>query len=143
MKVRKAVGAIVFNDSGDYLLVHKVKNSTDSIEVNGQWDFSKGGVEKEDLNYENAILRELTEETGSNKYEIIKRYEEKIEFNFPESHDYDCQITVMFLVKYLGNGDDLSSNDDEIDSVKIFTKREVIELIKLSETRDFLEKVKW
>ncbi|WP_330949449.1 NUDIX hydrolase [Virgibacillus sp. MG-45] len=59
--IRNAVGAIIFQGT-DFLLVHKVKISSLSSgneDIKGEWDFPKGGVEREDNSLEDAILREL------------------------------------------------------------------------------------
>lgn len=77
--IRKAVGAVIQYD-GKIMLVHKVKGTQGKIK--GVWDFPKGGIEAHDINLEQALLRELREETGSSKYVIIKRYNENVCFNF-------------------------------------------------------------
>lgn len=142
MKIRKAVGAVVFQDN-EYLLVHKVKSIDTKSNITGQWDFPKGGVYELDENLEAAILRELREETGSNNYNIISRFDKKICFTFPEGHRYDKQETVMFYIEYLGNRRELKSKDEEVDKVKFFSKDEVMNILKLEETQKFLSEVIW
>ena len=86
MKIRKAVGAII-KTGNKFILVHKVKimNSKNGPEdIPGRWDFPKGGVKSSDMNLNKAILRELKEETGSDQYKIIKEFNEKISFQFPQ-----------------------------------------------------------
>lgn len=80
--IRIAVGAIVQYNT-KFMLVHKVKGAQGRVK--GMWDFPKGGIEPDDTCFENALLRELKEETGSTKYEIIKQYDEKILFSFDKS----------------------------------------------------------
>lgn len=139
-KIRKAVGAVVFQND-EYLLVHKVKSITSKVNLAGQWDFPKGGVQESDEDLEIAILRELKEETGSDNYRIIKKFHEKICFVFPESHKYDRQETVMFYVEYLDDRGDLKPQDEEIEEVKFYSKDEVINILCLEETRKFLNEV--
>ena len=83
MKVRKAVGAIVTMGE-DYVLILKTKIHTTEgkKEIEGEWDFIKGGVEEEDSSFEEAILRELEEETGMKAFSVKKEFEEKISFKF-------------------------------------------------------------
>jgi putative (di)nucleoside polyphosphate hydrolase len=142
VKIRKAVGAIVFQNN-EYLLVHKVKSINAKTDIPGHWDFPKGGVEDSDKDLEAAVLRELKEETGSSKYIIVREYNEKINFIFPKGHKYDCQETHMFLVEYLGIKTDLKPQDEEISNVRFYNKDEIIRIIDLKETSMFLNKVVW
>jgi putative (di)nucleoside polyphosphate hydrolase len=80
MKIRKAVGAVVFQND-EYLLVHKVKSINGKANIAGHWDFPKGGVEESDRDFEAAIIRELKEETGSDNYRIINKFDKKICFS--------------------------------------------------------------
>lgn len=140
IKIRKAVGAIVFQDD-EYLLVHKVKSIDCNENIVGHWDFPKGGLKESDIDLETAILRELKEETGSNNYRIIKKFDKKICFVFPKTHKYDKQETVMFYVEYLGDRGDLKSQDDEIDYVKFYSKGEIMSVLCFEETREFLNEL--
>jgi putative (di)nucleoside polyphosphate hydrolase len=140
MKIRKAVGAVVFQKN-EYLLIHKVKNSNNNEDIIGHWDFPKGGVEELDKDLESAILRELKEETGATNYRIINRFETKICFSFPKAHEYDRQETVMFYVEYLGNREELKPEDKEIDIVRFFDKDELMGVLCHEETHKFLNEV--
>lgn len=136
MKIRNAVGAVVFQNN-EYLLVHKVKSIDVETDANGHWDLPKGGIQESDESLEAAILRELKEETGSTKYRIICRFDRKIYFSFSNTHKYDRQETDMFYVEYFGNREDLKSLDEEIDKVKFFRKNEVMSILCFEETREF------
>ncbi|MGE6259711.1 NUDIX hydrolase [Heyndrickxia sporothermodurans] len=81
MKTRRAIGVIILQDD-ECLLVKKVKVADLQTKF-GIWDFPKGGVEPNE-SLEQALFRELKEETGSNKYQIIKLFDEKITFPFDE-----------------------------------------------------------
>jgi putative (di)nucleoside polyphosphate hydrolase len=141
--VRKAVGAVIFQNE-EYLLVRKVKvmnGVNGSEDIAGHWDFPKGGVNASDESMEMALFRELKEETGSESYRIIKEFNKKICFEFPETHKYDCQETIMFLVEYLGDRTDLKSQDAEISMVEFFSKVEILNIICLEETIKFIREV--
>ncbi len=143
--IRKAVGAIVFKED-KFLLVHKVKvNGVNGKEnIKGEWDFVKGGIEDFDKDKKAAILRELLEETGSNKYKIIKEYSDKLNFDFDtetaKKLNYKSQMTTLFLVEYLGNGDDLKSNDEEIDKISFFKTPKLLNILSQDETKNFFIK---
>lgn len=138
MNVRKAVGAVVFQND-EYLLVHKVKSIVSNIHIEGQWDFPKGGIQETDRDLKTSILRELKEETGSTNYKIIKQFTRQISFSFPKTHKYDKQETIMFYVEYLGDKSDLKPLDDEVGEIKFFSKCELLNVIKLEETCEFLK----
>lgn len=142
VKIRKAVGAIVFQNN-EYLLVYKVKSIDAKTNIPGHWDFPKGGVNETDNDLEEAVLRELKEETGSDKYKILRKYNNKINFIFPKGHKYDKQETDMFLVEYLGDRTDLKPQDKEINEVRFYSKDELVNILHLAETRKFLDKIIW
>lgn len=142
--IRKAVGAIVIK-GGKFLLVHKVKmmDSKDGpTKINGVWDFSKGGVKPDETDLSKAVLRELKEETGSARYNILKRFDEKICFDFPlqiqKMLGFEKQETTMFLVEYNGDCSDIAPQDEEIDKVSFFSREETIERLAHDDSRDFL-----
>lgn len=146
MKIRKAVGAIV-KTGNRFILIHKVKimNSKNGPEDTlGRWDFPKGGVKSSDMNLNEAILRELKEETGSDQYKIITEFDEKISFKFPpdiqEKLGYQKQEVTMFLVEYTGDESDLQPQDEEIDNIALFSRDEVVDLISHKEPLEFFEK---
>lgn len=144
-KIRQAVGAIVFKDNM-YLLVHKVKlvnGKANKKDIEGYWDFVKGGVEEKDRDFEASVLRELKEETGSEDYQIINKFHSEICFDFPSDYIYSKQKTIMFYVKYTGDELVLKSQDAEIDEVKFFSRAEVIKLVKHMETSTFLKMTNW
>lgn len=140
MKTRQAVGAVVFQNE-EYLLVHKVKSINSNTDTIGHWDFPKGGTKESDKDLETAVLRELKEETGSDNYRIISRFDRKICFSFPKGHKYDRQETIMFHVEYLGDRGDLRPQDEEIDGVKFVSKSDLMRILCLKETREFLGEI--
>lgn len=139
--IRKAVGAIVIYDN-KYLLVNKIYNSSEGKSVPERWDFPKGGLIEGETT-DQALMRELLEETGTDQYEIIHRYDHQINFDFGLDHPYKKQETTMYCVKYLGLIGDLKCDGLEIDELDFFTKEEVLSKIELEETQEFLKENKW
>lgn len=145
-RIRHAVGAIV-QQGQEYLLVHKVK-VMDTLEgpksIPGMWDFPKGGVKPGEPLCE-AVLREVREETGGERYRIVKQFDETIDFAFDEgvrhTIGYDRQETSMFLLEYLGDRLELGSLDEEIDQVHFFSALEVCRHLAHQETKDYFVRV--
>ncbi|MGN7298902.1 NUDIX domain-containing protein [Ferdinandcohnia sp. SAFN-114] len=144
-KIRQAVGAIVSRDN-HLLLVHKTKINTriGTENIDGEWDFVKGGIEDSDVSPRDAILRELQEETGSTDFLIIKQFDEKIKFKFPEKMKkkigYDRQETTMFLVEFTGANCDLAPVDKEIADLQFIPEKEVGDKLTHEDTRSFFMK---
>lgn len=140
--IREAVGAIIIKDD-KFLLIHKTKINTSNgkEDIDGEWDFVKGKIEEYDNSKEDAILRELKEETGSDNYKILKKYNRDIKFNFnseiSKRINYSSQITTIFLVEYLGDNSDLTPVDNEIDMISFFTESELLKKLSHIETKDF------
>ncbi|GAB6437444.1 MULTISPECIES: NUDIX hydrolase [Bacillus] len=145
--IRQAVGAIILQHN-EFLLVHKVKISDIEGEYNlskGEWDFPKGGVKQTDDNLKSALLRELEEETGSKKFKVMKQFEDKICFEFPEELKvkigYEKQETTMFYVEYIGDRTDLYPKDNEINQVQFFKIQDVLKVLSHDDTKEFFEGV--
>lgn len=142
MKIRKAVGAIIrYEDK--YLLVRKVRSQSADQTIKPRWDFPKGGFDPNDKSLEDALIRELKEEVGVSDIEVIKRYDETITFNFAKGSAYDRQVTHMFLCEYGGPLDALVTDGKEIDQVALVDKSQVLDMIKYSETLEFLNRNEW
>lgn len=141
-KTRVAVGAIVrYGDK--YLLVNKVRNHTiqDKLPKNGIWDFVKGGV-KENETLEEAVLRELKEELGSDNFRILERVGKTLYFKFPNTisnSEYMDQITHFFIVEFLGTDSALKVDNYEIVNWGIFEYQEVINRLTHEETKRYIE----
>ena len=144
--IRKAVGAIVFQHN-KYLIVNKTKINTieGKEDILGEWDFVKGGIKEEDNDLRSSILRELKEETGSSEFNIIKQYNDKICFDFPEEIKvkigYEKQEIIMFLIEFFGDPQKLAPLDNEICTMKFLEKEELLKSLTHTETKTFFNKV--
>lgn len=76
-------------------------------DISDAWQFPQGGID-EGESPEEALFRELKEEIGTNKIEIVTTYPEWISYEFPKTiakkmYPYDGQIQKYFLVKLKAN----------------------------------------
>jgi len=92
MEIEKSAGAVVFKSERDgiiYLLLHYEAN---------HWDFPKGHVEKGEKEQE-TVKREVQEETGIEKIEILKGYKEKIHYFYNLKGKLMSKDVVFYLAK--------------------------------------------
>lgn len=71
-------------------------------DIKGVWQFPQGGID-EGESPEDAMFRELKEEIGTNKVEIISQYPQWLSYDFPENiaqkMKFDGQNQKYFLVR--------------------------------------------
>ena len=72
--VKKGVTAIIYDDMGDkwFLILHRIKNWDG-------WEFVKGGIEDGETP-QDAVVREIFEETGIKRFSLKKKLEVKKEY---------------------------------------------------------------
>jgi len=143
-KIRKAVGALVIYENR-LLLVRKVmmmdgNSGPEAIEP--FWDFPKGGVKGDDIDYSDAVLRELAEEIGTTKLEIVKQLPDFI-FDFPEDVaekiGYTGQNTKMYLISFTGDPSTLAPQDEEIDAIRFFSKKEAQKQVQFPASAEYID----
>lgn len=91
MEKEKSAGAIIFrkNKETKYLILH--------YEM-GHWDFPKGNVEKGEKEQE-TVKREVKEETGIEKIEILPKFKEKIRYFYRFKGQLRSKEVVFYLAK--------------------------------------------
>lgn len=121
MKFRQRTSAVVKDNKDNFLIVQLVKYGEND------WNFSGGGIE-EGEKPEKAVLRELREELGTDKFELVKRSEYKEVYDWPnwliagdisnKKNIYRGQEATFFLVKFLGQREDIKLDPNELRKVK-------------------------
>ena len=90
--VEKSVGAIVVNTAGLYLLLDRANKNGDF------WEFPKGHQLEDESNIK-TLKRELKEETGIEKFELIENFLGKNEY--VSSSTGNTRIILLYLIKVL------------------------------------------
>jgi putative (di)nucleoside polyphosphate hydrolase len=109
MNFRKNVAAVIVDDKG-LILVGKRTDVADA------WQLPQGGVDK-DENEQDAVLREVFEETGIQPHflNVVKKTS-VIRYLFPpeirKGMKFDGQEQIYFLIKIVGPGWSLERSDE-------------------------------
>lgn len=120
MVFRSKVSGVILNSIDQVLLV-QINEYREN-----EWNVPGGGVEEGESD-EEALLRELSEELGTEKFNIllkssiINRYDfpdELIEKIISEGKNYRGQEQVQFVVRFLGNDSDIHIQTEEIRKYK-------------------------
>ena len=90
MIIEKSVGAIVVNPAGLYLLLNRADKNGDL------WEFPKGHQLGDENDIE-TLRRELKEETGIEKFELIENFVGKNEY--VSSSTGNTRIILLYLIK--------------------------------------------
>jgi putative (di)nucleoside polyphosphate hydrolase len=114
---RHNVGAVLFNAAG-LVLVARRADMPNAEGAAGGWQLPQGGVDKgEDLRA--AVLRELAEEIGTDKAEIIAEHPDWLSYDFPAdlqrmriAQKYRGQRQRWFALRFLGQDSDIRLDAD-------------------------------
>ncbi len=130
---RKGVVGIIFNKSNEFLLLRR------KLGWKG-WEFPKGGVENE--SEEDALLREIKEETGLERVNIVRKLPHIIKYSYPARlmSQYEGSEQSVYLLKLLA--EDRVTLSEEHDDFKWCSFAEAMELIRWKDQKDVLEMAK-
>ncbi|KLT22819.1 (di)nucleoside polyphosphate hydrolase [Wolbachia endosymbiont of Armadillidium vulgare str. wVulC] len=108
-KYRPCVGIMLFNKQGNVFIGKR-------FDSDSYWQMPQGGIDDgEEL--KQAALRELLEEVGTDKVEVVTKNKEWIHYNLPEeiiptcwNGRYSGQKQRWFLMKFYGEDKDININ---------------------------------
>ena len=151
-KYRKCVGMMILNSNKEILVGRRLDHPS------GYWQMPQGGID-DDENPIEAVWREMLEEIGTNKAELIKISNQWINYDIPSEtlktlpwgQKYIGQTQKWFAFNFLGEDSDINVGTDSpefsewkwsrmdliVDSIVPF-KRNVYSII-LEEFKDLLK----
>lgn len=113
---RDNVAAIIINKKKKVLMCEHVW-------IDDAWQLPQGGIE-ENEDPDKAILRELSEELGTDKFKIISKMEEKIKYQLPfylkDKYNLDGQEQLFYLVYFYGEDSEIRFDKQEKPEFKSF-----------------------
>lgn len=108
---RPCVGICLINQDGDIFVGERLDRP-------GAWQMPQGGTDGDDPKV--AVIRELIEEIGTNKAEIIGQYPEPLTYDLPEEiaerlwdGQYAGQTQHWFYLRFTGHDSDIDITADE------------------------------
>ncbi len=132
---RPNVAGIVYRkNDGRYLLVHKPRKQH-------SWQFPQGGVEPGERD-EQALLRELKEELGTDTFHNIHKSHHVFFYTFADGllrdEKYKGQKQCYFMLEYLGTDEAIKLDNQELDDFRWVYQTELPEYL---ESPEYLQKV--
>ena len=110
LPLRKGVGIAVLNSQNKVFVGKRKDNPFD------KWQMPQGGVDSNEPLLQ-AMRRELLEETSIKNIEVLKEFDQWLEYELPENligkiwkGKYRGQKQKWFVVKFLGNDSEININ---------------------------------
>jgi putative (di)nucleoside polyphosphate hydrolase len=128
---RPCVGIMLFNADGKVFVGNRLDQTVES------WQMPQGGIDKGETPKE-AVLRELKEEIGTKKAEIIAEMDDWVTYDLPEHlvgiafhGKYKGQRQKWFALRFTGKESDidLTVHDPEFSSYRWVSLEELPDLI--------------
>ncbi len=109
---RPCVGLCIFNRDGDVFVGERIDSP-------GAWQMPQGGLDGQDVRI--AALREMKEEIGTDKAEIIRIHDKTLKYDIPEDvraripwgKDYAGQEQTWVALRFTGTDADISLDADD------------------------------
>ncbi len=115
----------IYRDNVAAIIINKDKKvlMCEHAWIDDAWQFPQGGVEEKEEE-EKALIRELFEEIGTDKFVIISKMDEKISYKFPyylrEKYNFDGQEQRYFLLYFYGNDNEFRFDNQPKPEFKSF-----------------------
>lgn len=117
---RPNVAAIILSPKYPLVCELFIASRTD---IKNAWQFPQGGIDKSETPRE-ALFRELKEEIGTDRIDIVAEYPKWISYDFPNQvvkkmYPYDGQIQKYFLVRLQEQSEiNIHTEEPEFDAYK-------------------------
>lgn len=121
LEMRQGTIGIIMDDTNNFLIVQMVSYGEND------WRFPGGGVDDGE-SAEQAILRELLEELGSDKFEILKKSDYLVEYDWPsfviaerlikKGVTHKGQQQTQFFIKFTGDKEEIKYDPEELRQIK-------------------------
>ena len=106
---RKNVVGFIFNDQNQVLIVSRIGNDD-------YWGLPQGGVDGGESD-DNAILREIKEETNISKIDVLGKFENIYKYKWPKNYThsgYKGQRQTLYILKFNGKDDEIKLSPWEL-----------------------------
>jgi putative (di)nucleoside polyphosphate hydrolase len=134
---RLNVGAVVFNKYGRVLVARRADVPSAFEGAPGGWQLPQGGIDPGE-DPRRAVIRELKEEIGTDRVEILAEYPRWLQYDFPPdlqadmARRYRGQRQRWFALRFLGQDRDIRLDLDphpEFDAWRWASLKELPELV--------------
>lgn len=123
---RKNVAGFIFNNKNEVLIVER---ATEKYE---HWQLPQGGVNKGE-NEEQAVLREMREEVGATRLQIIGKHPQKYTYDWSPWHQrrggYKGQCQTIFYLRFDHNNDKIAIDEKEIKNYQWANLDKVVSIV--------------
>ncbi len=130
-KYRPNVAAVILSSRYPLVCEFLIARRDDIKDV---WQFPQGGIDGDESAKE-ALFRELKEEIGTDKIEILATYPQQLKYDFPKTiakrmYPFDGQSQTYFLVKLKPNAKiKLDTKHPEFDAYKFVKREEIFDMV--------------
>jgi len=137
IKLRQAVSAVVFKENKFLMVAGK-----DWPE--GAWCFPQGGIHEGETHFK-AIIRELIEELGTDKFRVINKSQIDHMYLFPDKirkkKGCEGQFQTIWFVEFLGEFNEIIMAESELSKFSWFEKENIIKSMMYPEQKEVFQRV--